>query len=491
MRPTGRAGRTLPRGIAGPQGQFARDGAGTAARRRGPPKIPLMNLRQYLLIRVTLVGLMCWVGVSMYVVTQAGRRTAQNMTVVADKLQAMISLDVMQRLLSTGSDAGYPALSSAADYFADPLCLNYRAADGSTSRYGCSPGPSGEDYPHWLMKVLAALGPRDVELQREISLWSRTAGVLGVKLDEERLLEREWRSIKELLELTAVTLLVLAVLIFWVFGRALRPTAKIVAALEELGSGRDYVSMPYFQPREFGLISDGINRLAARLAQSTRVRDNLTARLIQLQEAERREIVHELHEEFGQSVAGFSAVGMSLRSSVLNGERVTETDIERLEDGIESMLTSLRNLLQRMSSSPRERQGLKSALADLVAAWRSRLAPGACVAVDFESLDGDMPNDERALCVYRIVQECLSNVVRHAPTSRRISISVREGAQQLRVEVANECVEAAKGRTAAATTTGMGLLLLEERVRCLQGRFTVVASASEFMIQAALPTVGR
>src|ERR1700690_173048 len=193
MRPTGRAGRTLPRGIAGPQGQFARDGAGTAARRRGPPKIPLMNLRQYLLIRVTLVGLMCWVGVSMYVVTQAGRRTAQNMTVVADKLQAMISLDVMQRLLSTGSDAGYPALSSAAGYFADPLCLNYRAADGSTSRYGCGPGPSsqgpsGEDYPRWLMKVLAALGPRDVELQREISLWSRTAGVLGVKLDEERLL---------------------------------------------------------------------------------------------------------------------------------------------------------------------------------------------------------------------------------------------------------------------------------------------------------------
>jgi two-component system sensor histidine kinase UhpB len=454
-----------------------------------------MNLRQYLLIRVTLMGLMCWVGVSMYVVSQAGRRTAQNMTVVADKLQAMISLDVMQRLLSTGSDAGYPALSSAAGYFADPLCLNYRAADGSTSRYGCGPGPSsqgpsGEDYPRWLMKVLAALGPRDVELQREISLWSRTAGVLGVKLDEERLLEREWRSIKELLELTAVTLLVLAVLIFWVFGRALRPAAKIVAALEELGSGRDYVSMPYFQPREFGLISDGINRLAARLAQSTQARDNLTARLIQLQEAERREIVHELHEEFGQCIAGFSAVGMSLRSSVLDGERVTETDVEQLEDGIESMLTSLRNLLQRMSSSPTERQGLKSALADLVAAWRSRLAPGACVAVDFESLAGDMPNDERALCVYRIVQECLSNVVRHAPTSRRISVSVREDAQQLRVEVSNECVEA-KGRTAAATTTGMGLLLLEERVRCLQGRFAVVASPSEFMIQAALPTVRR
>ncbi|MGA2397055.1 MAG: hypothetical protein ABSG30_03165 [Steroidobacteraceae bacterium] len=424
----------------------------------------------------------------MYVVTQAGRRTAQNMTVVADKLQAMVSLDVMQRLLSTGSDAGYPALSSAASYFADPLCLHYRAADGSTSKYGCGPGQQSEDYPRWLMRGLAALAPRHIELQREISLWSRTAGVLGVELDEDRLLGHEWHSIKELLELTAVTLLVLSALIFWVFGRALRPAAKIVVALEQLGSGRDYVSMPYFQPREFGLIADGINRLAARLAQSTHARENLTARLIQLQEAERREIVHELHEEFGQCVAGLSAVGMSLRTSVVNGERVTETDVEQLEDGIESMLTSLRNLLQRMSSSPTERQGLRSALADLVAAWQRRLPDGVCIAVDFQSLAGDIPNDERALCAYRIVQECLSNVARHAPTSPQINISVHEDVQQLRVQISNECVDA--GRTAAAAaTTGMGLLLLEERVRGLHGKFAVVASAREFMVQAVLPTV--
>jgi two-component system sensor histidine kinase UhpB len=450
-----------------------------------------MNLRQYLLIRVTLLCLVCWVGVSMYAVTQAGRRTAQNMTVVADKLQAMISLDVMQRLLSTGSEAAYPALSSAAGYFADPLCLHYRAADGSTSKFGCGPGPSGADYPHWLMNILGAFGPRHVELQREISLWSRTAGVLGVELDEDRLLEREWHGIKELLELTAVTLLVLAVLILWALGRVLRPTAKIVAALEQIGRGREYVSMPYFHPREFGLIADGINRLAARLAQSTRARENLTARLIQLQEAERREIAHELHEEFGQCVAGFSAVGMSLRSSVANGERVTESDVEQLEGGIESMLMSLRNLLQRMSSSPTERQGLRSALADLVAAWRSRLPPGACIALDFHSVAGDIANDERALCVYRIVQECLSNVARHAPTSRRIDISVREGTQQLHVQVSNECVDPTTRRIAGTATTGMGLLLLEERVRCLQGRFAVNASASEFVIEAVLPTVGR
>jgi hypothetical protein len=57
------------------------------------------------------------------------------MTVVADRLQAMISLDVMRRLLSTGNDAGYPALSWAAGYFADPLCLHIaRPTGGGAAR---------------------------------------------------------------------------------------------------------------------------------------------------------------------------------------------------------------------------------------------------------------------------------------------------------------------------------------------------------------------
>jgi len=447
-----------------------------------------MNLKRHLLLRMTLVGLLCWLAVSVYVVTQAGRRTAQNMAVVADKLQAMVALDVMQRLVSTGSDAGYPALGWVARYFPDPLCLRYRAANGSTSEQGCSPHEPAGAYPRWLMRILTALGPEHRVLRRDISLWSRSAGVLEVELDENRLMEREWRSVKNLLGLTAITLLVLAALIFWIIGRALRPTAKIVAALERLGGGGGYVPMPNFRPREFGLIAGGINRLAARLAQSTAAREELTARLIRLQETERREIAHELHEEFGQCVAALSAVGVSLRDSVVSGETLTEADVEPLEVGIETMLTSLRSLLQRMSSPPMDLQALRSAITDLVAAWRGRLPGSARIAVEFAGAAEDI-HDERTLCVYRIVQECLSNVARHAPTSRSIGISVREQSGQLCVQVSNDCIDAVTSH--AATTTGMGLKLLEERVRCLQGTFTVEVAAAQFVVRALLPAVNR
>jgi len=451
-----------------------------------------MNLRRHLLIRVILVGLLCWLVVSIYVVAQAGRRTAQNMSVVADRLQAMIALDVMQRLLATGSDATHPALGWFAGYFPEPLCLRYTAANDSVSEFGC-PETTATVHPELLTRILAALRPAHEVLRRDISLWSRTAGVLQVELDETRLAQREWRSIQELLGLTAVALFVLAALIFWVFARLLRPTAKIVAALERLGSGGEPQPMPDFQPREFGLIADGINRLAARLAQSQRAREDLTARLFRSQETERREIAHELHEEFGQCVAALGAVGVGLRDSAVNGEPLTEADVAPLEAGIENIFNSLRGLLQRLSASPMERQGLRSAVTDLIAAWQRRLPASTRIDAEFEGLADDRPNDERTLCAYRIVQEALSNIARHAPASTRIAIGVREHDGVLLVHVLNEAapgakaIASAKGIAGAGATSGMGLKLLDARVRSLRGTFTVQAAAAEFTVRAALP----
>lgn len=444
-----------------------------------------VNLKLYLLIRMTLVGLLCWLGVSVYVVAETGRRTVQDTSEVADQVQSMVALDVRQRLVSVGSDAGFPALSWIAHHFPDPLCLRYRSADGSTSEAGCSDQPASSEVPHWLARMLSALGPGQVSVRREISLWSRPAGVLEVEPDETRLLERQWHSVRELLGLTTVTLLVLALLTWWIIGRALRPTAQIVAAVERLGDGAENVHIPQFRPREFGLIAAGVNRLAERLAQSSAVRAQLTARLIRLQEDERRELAHELHEEFGQSVAALGAVSASLRHSVSAGEALTEADVAPLESGVEHLLSSLRGLLQRMSLPPLEQQGLHSALADLVTAWQIRLHDHPRIELDCDPRPDETPSDERALCAYRLVQECLSNIARHAPNSQRACVYIRRQPRQLYVRVSND--RAATEQSRATPGTGMGLKLLAERVQCLHGVLSVESSATEFAVQAQLP----
>ena len=444
-----------------------------------------MNLKLLLLIRMTAMGLLCWLAVSVYVVGQSGRRAAQDIAGVADQLQPMVAADVMRRWVSLDSDARQPDLGGAAARFPEPMCLRYTALDGSYSDWGCAPSPLGSGVPHWMARILGALGRGHIALLRPITVYGIAVGTLRVESDDASLLRHQWRSVRDLLGLAAVMLLALDILAFWVVGRALRPTAAIVAAVEQLGEGMNDVRLPPLRPREFTSIASGINRLAQRLTDSHAARAQLTARLISVQEHERRELAHELHEEFGQCVSALSAVSASLRHRVSRGDALTETDVMPLESAIEQMLSSLRGMLQGLSTPPLEQQGLCSALADLVAAWQIKQHGGPRVVLDTDAGADHMPNHDYAPCVYRVVQECLNNIARHAPDSRCARVCIRQQPQWLEVRVSNDLAGAKQQR--AASGTGMGLKLLAERVRALHGVFSVETSAAQFAVQASLP----
>ncbi|HEX2789265.1 MAG TPA: HAMP domain-containing protein [Steroidobacteraceae bacterium] len=444
-----------------------------------------MNLKRLLLIRMTLMGLLCWLGVSVYLVGQSARREAEDITTVANQLQPMVASDVMRRWASLDSDARQPDLGGAAARFPEPMCLRYSALDGTYSDWGCGPSAVDSGVPHWIASILGELGPRHISLQRPIAVYGLAVGTLHVESDDASLLRHQWRSVRDLLGLAAVMLLALDLLAFWVVGRALRPTARIVAAVEQLGEGMNDVRLPPLRPREFRLIASGINRLAQRLADSYAARAELTARLIRVQEDERRELAHELHEEFGQCVTALSAVSASLRHSVSQGDVLTEADVLPLETGIEQMLSSLRGMLQALSVPPLEQQGLRSAVADLVAAWQIRLQAGPRVVIDADPAADQMPNHEYAPCIYRVVQECLNNIARHAPDSVSACVCIRQQSHWLQVRVSNDLVGVKQNR--AGTGTGMGLKLLAERVRALHGVFSVEMSAVQFAVQASLP----
>lgn len=338
--------------------------------------------------------------------------------------------------------------------------------------------------------MLGALGPGHVSLRREIVVYGLRVGSLLVEKDDASLLLQEWSSVRELLFLAAVMLLTVDLLAFWVIGRALRPTAQIVAAVEQLGEGTNDIELPPLRPREFKLIASGINRLARRLADSYAARAVLTARLIRVQEDERRELAHELHEEFGQCVTALGAVSASLRHGVTRGDVLTEADVLPLETGVEQMLSSLRSMLQRMSVPPLAQQGLRSAVADLVSTWQRKLQGGPRFVLDAESYQETCSSSESTLSAYRLVQECLSNIARHAPSSQTACVRIRQNQEWLEVRVSNDLVHA-ESSGGAATSTGMGLKLLGERVRSLNGVFLVERSATRFVVEAHLPVTSH
>jgi two-component system sensor histidine kinase UhpB len=142
-----------------------------------------------------------------------------------------------------------------------------------------------------------------------------------------------------------------------------------------------------------------------------------------------------------------------------------------------------------MSLPPLEQQGLRSALADLIAAWQIRLPAGPRVIVDADASIDQMPNNENTLCVYRVVQECLSNIARHAPNCQTARVYIRQEPPWLQVRVSNDLVES--GQDHSASGTGMGLKLLGERVRSLHGAFCIEISAVQFAVEANLPVSAR
>jgi two-component system, NarL family, sensor histidine kinase UhpB len=448
-----------------------------------------MDLKLHLLVRMTLMGLLCWLGVSIYLVAQSGRHAAQDIALVADQLQPMVSADVSRRWASLDADARHPDLGGAAARFPEPMCLRYTPLDGSEFSWGCAASPPAQDIPRGIARLLSVLGPGHLALRRDISAFGLHAGTLQLESNDASLLRHQWRSVRELLGLTAVTLLVLDLLAFWVIGRALRPTAGIVAAVERLGEGSYDLQLPVLRPREFTLIAAGINRLAKRLAGSYAARAQLTARLIAVQEEERRELAHEVHEQFGQCVSALSAVSASLRQSVAAGETLTEVDMMPLEEGVEQLLSSLRGLLQRTSQTPLQAQGLRSALADLVSAWQIRLHHRPHIVFECDAGTDKIENDEYALCIYRIAQECLNNIARHAPGSSTACVSVRQEARRLCLHVCNDLGAGTAERSAQGS--GMGLKLLGERVRSLRGTLRVEVSPARFAVRVELPLAAR
>lgn len=405
-----------------------------------------MNLKLYLLWRMTLVGLACWLGVSIVLVVQSGREEQKHIAAVADQLVPMVGAEVMRRLISADLDARQPDLSGMAARFPEPLCLRYSAKDASVWDWGCEPSPAAAAAPRWISRLLTALGPGHISLQRQISVYGRPTGVLTVETDDATLLGRQWANVRQLLGLAALTLLTLEILVFLVIGR--------------------------------------INRLAERLAESHAARAELTVRLIRLQEDERRELAHELHEEFGQCVSALGALSASLRQSVAAGETLAESDVVPLETSVERMLASLRGMLQRMSQPPLDRQGLRSAVADLVTAWRIEAQVGSRLVLEADVGTEGLRNDESALCAYRIVQECLSNIARHAPHCKTACVGIRRESHTLHVRVSNDLEGA---RPTPGSGVGMGLRLLNERVHSLGGFFSIDVSATEFAVRASLP----
>jgi signal transduction histidine kinase len=205
----------------------------------------------------------------------------------------------------------------------------------------------------------------------------------------------------------------------------------------------------------------------------------LSNQLVRVQEEERRTISRELHDEVGQVLTGLRMELGSLSRAEADGSfRERVESVKRLA---EEALRSVRNLALLLRPSMLDDLGLEPAVRWQAKEFSRRY--GIPVSVSIEGKIDTLPETVR-ICLYRAVQEALTNCVKHAEATR-VSVIVRREEDLLSVSVQDN----GKGFDAVNLhTQGLGLVGMEERARALQGQLTVSSQPGKgTLVSLALP----
>jgi len=208
----------------------------------------------------------------------------------------------------------------------------------------------------------------------------------------------------------------------------------------------------------------------------------LSARLLKAHDEERQSVAHELHDDFGQLLAGLKFAVHRLRKH-LPADRPDLGEIgDQLHRDVETAIHKMRTLHRGLHPSELEHLGLASAVETLVGDFQERTGIACSLEWDDSSLT---LGREQQLHLYRIVQEALTNVARHADAAE-VEVKVRVEPSQLCIEVQDDGCGMDPERASAPTS--YGLTGMRKRAEYCGGRLHIRSEPGEgTMVRVEVP----
>ncbi len=316
--------------------------------------------------------------------------------------------------------------------------------------------------PAWLVRMLA--GPQhsvSVALPGDM----KNSGKLLIIADPLNEVTEVWDDVTLKLTIVALFFGLVLGLVYWALGRALRPLENLSKALAEVGHGNFAAHVPESGPQELSAIYKEFNRMADQLQVAETQNRRLNAQLSTVQEEERADIARDLHDEIGPFLFAVDVDAQTIPNYLERGAVQDATSrASAIRQSVAHMQSHIRSILSRLRPSMLLDLGLSHALEQLVAFWRQR-HPEISFDVKTEQTGFSAKIDEVA---YRIVQEAVSNAVRHGDPSR-IGIVIEPGDLGiLQISVSNN------GRQLTDNGShGFGLAGMRERIAAHGGTLTI------------------
>jgi two-component system CheB/CheR fusion protein len=244
--------------------------------------------------------------------------------------------------------------------------------------------------------------------------------------------------------------------------------------------------------QDLALANTALQAQIAERVQSEETRQQLLRQLVTAQEEERRHIARELHDQLGQEltalILGLKALQGNLAAGDGPAERIAQLQAMAVRIGQE-----VRSLAVQLRPSVLDDLGLDLALSNYVEQWSAR----ANVAVDLHTsrLDGERLPLAVETTIYRLVQEALTNVLKHAQASE-VSVIIERHSDEVRLIVEDDGVGFSEPAAPSDldATPQLGLIGMQERVALLNGTLTIESapgSGTSIFAHIPLPGAGR
>ncbi|WP_342712240.1 histidine kinase [Bradyrhizobium sp. B124] len=345
--------------------------------------------------------------------------------------------------------------------------------------------------PEWFV---ALVHPEQTSVRVPISVHGKPQSLVITSHPDDEMAEI-WDGIVTQLEVGSAIAVALLLVTMLVVGRALAPLQALSQAMTGIEAG-DYDARvePGGSP-ELAAICAKLNHLAVTLGEAVDSKRQLAERAVSLQDSERKEIARELHDEFGPYLFALRAhAGALTRLSEV--EKPDPAALRKHGNAILEQVNALqqftRRILERLRPVGLAELGLAEALGALVRLW-SETHP----EVEIESsISPDLgeTGEMADLTIYRIVQEALTNVFRHAGATA-VDITIEPAERQTSLRGSRGCALVRvrdNGRGLLRDhRLGRGLTGMQERILALGGTLKINSSDDGVTVEALVPKAAQ
>ena len=360
--------------------------------------------------------------------------------------------------------------------------LRARVMEGDKTVLSSTLAEPSDPAPDWFYRLLKG-EPRSLTVPLPPQF--EGLGRFVLETDSRNEVGEVWGEVTNTLTILALFCSLILVLIYATLGRALRPLEDLSRAFAEIGTSGPLPHVSESGPVELKRVYQGFNRMVERLALTEEQNRELQEQLATVQEEERNEIARDLHDEIGPFLFAVDVDAATVQQ-LIDAGRTEEVRLrlKEIRDSVGHMQKHVKDILARVRPAALTDFGLAHAVNSLVAFWLGR-HPDVRFEVDVPAESYGEPHDGT---IYRVIQESLSNAVRHG-RPKSVAVRVAEEGGRIAISVRDD----GSGLARNGSRSGFGIRGMRERVTLLGGELEIsdTGGGNGVLVAAWLPAPPR